>query len=96
MLNQFKNHNKAIIGEGGYNYESDEEIRMQNHDKHNDDFVLLDKMSKRVKLTNCDVNKVIYSLNHYMNKQLMSGGDETLNSDFIEKLLQEFDFIPKN
>lgn len=31
-----------------------------------------------------------------MNKQLMSGGDDVLKSDFIDKLLQEFDFIPKN
>ncbi len=31
-----------------------------------------------------------------MNKQLMSGGEDVLKSDFVEKLLQEFDFVPKS
>lgn len=31
-----------------------------------------------------------------MNKQLMSGAEDVLKSDFVEKLLQEFDFVPKS
>ena len=31
-----------------------------------------------------------------MNKQLMSGGEDVLKYDFVEKLLQEFDFVPKS
>ena len=31
-----------------------------------------------------------------MNKQLMSGGEDVMKSDFVEKLLQEFDFVPKS